>query len=75
MNAEMLSYSRSHGVFAGIDLSGGVLRPDKDANARAYGTVAPKDIATEAKRVVAPAAASAFLQSLGREVAGTAGKP
>src|SRR3954463_7781429 len=37
MSAEMLAYSRSHGVFAGIDLSGGVLKPDKDADARAYG--------------------------------------
>src|SRR5947209_7105926 len=31
LKAEMLSYSRSSGVFAGIDLSGGVLRPDKAA--------------------------------------------
>src|SRR5438105_6516746 len=37
LSAEMLSYSRSHGVFAGIDLSGGVLRPDKEALVRAYG--------------------------------------
>src|ERR1700674_5287934 len=37
MNAEMLAYSRSQGLFAGIDVSGGVLRPDKEADARAYG--------------------------------------
>jgi lipid-binding SYLF domain-containing protein len=35
LNAEMLAYSRSQGLFAGIDLSGGVLRPDKEADARA----------------------------------------
>ena len=37
LHAEMLSYSRSQGVFVGIDLSGGVLHPDKDAGGRAYG--------------------------------------
>src|SRR5262249_39981774 len=37
LHAEMLSYSRSQGVFAGIDLSGGVLRPDTDATKNAYG--------------------------------------
>ena len=37
MTAQMLAYSRSKGVFAGIDLSGGSLRPDDSANARMYG--------------------------------------
>ena len=37
MHAEILSYSRSQGLFAGIDLNGGVLKPDKDANADMYG--------------------------------------
>jgi len=37
MRAQILSYSRSRGVFAGIDLSGGVLRPDTDANRDFYG--------------------------------------
>src|SRR5579862_2297593 len=36
LKAEMLSYSRSQGLFAGLDLSGGVLRPDKEADVRAY---------------------------------------
>jgi lipid-binding SYLF domain-containing protein len=45
MTAEMLSYSRSKGLFAGIDLSGGSLRPDKDANVRAYGAkVTARDV-------------------------------
>src|SRR6202140_2766288 len=45
MNAEMLSYSRSQGLFAGIDLSGGVLQPDKEALAHAYGPdVRPQDV-------------------------------
>jgi SH3 domain-containing YSC84-like protein 1 len=37
MRAEMLSYSRSRGVFAGISLEGSTLRPDEDANRKVYG--------------------------------------
>ena len=35
--AEILTYSRSRGVFAGISLQGATLRPDKDANEELYG--------------------------------------
>src|SRR2546423_5560850 len=46
LGAEILSYSRSQGLFAGVNLSGGVLQPDKDAVARAYGSdVSARDIA------------------------------
>jgi lipid-binding SYLF domain-containing protein len=38
LHAEILSYSRSQGLFAGINLSGGALKPDNDAMARAYGS-------------------------------------
>ncbi len=37
MRAEMLSYSRSRGLFAGISLQGATLRPDDDANRELYG--------------------------------------
>src|SRR5512133_1354317 len=37
MQAEMLSYSRSRGVFGGVSLSGATLRPDGDANKNLYG--------------------------------------
>src|SRR5215470_2866926 len=37
MRAEMLSYSRSRGVFAGVSLEGSTLRPDMEANRRLYG--------------------------------------
>ena len=37
MHAEMLSYSRSRGLFAGISLEGATLRPDDDANRELYG--------------------------------------
>jgi lipid-binding SYLF domain-containing protein len=64
MSAEMLAYSRAQGVFAGIDLSGGVLRPDKDADARVYGAnVSAADI-IGGKRVHAPAEAAPFTAAL-----------
>jgi lipid-binding SYLF domain-containing protein len=37
MKAEILSYSRSRGVFAGVSLEGATLRPDKEDNAQLYG--------------------------------------
>jgi lipid-binding SYLF domain-containing protein len=37
MTAEILSWSRAHGVFAGVDLSGASLRPDHDDNRALYG--------------------------------------
>jgi len=49
MRAEMLSYSRARGVFAGISLEGSTLRPDNEANRRLYG----KD-ATAAKIILEP---------------------
>jgi lipid-binding SYLF domain-containing protein len=36
LHAEILSYSRSRGVFAGVSLDGATLRPDGDANADLY---------------------------------------
>jgi len=69
--AEILTYSRARGVFAGIDLSGGVLKPDDDANADVYGKgKTPKGIMTEA--VTVPAEARPFVQSL--SVSATTGK-
>ena len=37
LRAEILSYSRARGLFAGISLSGSTLRPDNDANKSLYG--------------------------------------
>ena len=62
MRAEMLSYSRSRGLFAGISLQGATMRPDDDANAELYGGgVKNKTILTGS--VTTPAAA-AQLESL-----------
>jgi lipid-binding SYLF domain-containing protein len=64
MRAEMLSYSRSRGAFAGVSLEGSTLRPDNDANKRLYGNdVSPINLITES-RVQAPAAAQELIQVL-----------
>ena len=45
MRAEILTYSRSRGLFAGVSLEGSTLRPDGDANDVVYGKrVQPRDI-------------------------------
>ena len=45
MRAEILSYSRSRGLFAGISLEGSTLRPDDDASEQVYGhAIKAKDI-------------------------------
>ncbi|HEV7966361.1 MAG TPA: lipid-binding SYLF domain-containing protein [Candidatus Acidoferrales bacterium] len=41
MRAEILSYSRARGLFAGISLEGSTLRPDNDANDKLYGKKLP----------------------------------
>jgi lipid-binding SYLF domain-containing protein len=75
MNAQMLSYSRSQGVFAGIDLSGGVLRPDTQADERAYGPgVTAREIADGTRQVALPAAARSFVRALQRDVQATSGR-
>jgi len=74
LSAEMLSYSHSKGLFAGINLSGGSLAADKDANTRAYGaTASAREIVMGTTRVAAPAEARAFTDALGRQARATTG--
>lgn len=55
MRAEILSYSRSRGLFAGISLEGTTLRPDDDASERVYGhAIKAKDIVRGEKMTVPP---------------------
>jgi len=66
LNAEMLSYSRSRGLFAGISLEGATLRPDEDTNKELYGKAATnREILTGDLKT--PAAAANFEQRLSRE--------
>jgi lipid-binding SYLF domain-containing protein len=72
--AQILSYSRSEGAFAGVDISGGSIRADKGANSDAYGSaVTVKDV-LGAQKVAAPPQAAAFLQALGATARATTGR-
>lgn len=63
--AEILTYSRSRGVFAGISLQGATLRADKDANEELYGAgKEPKGIITGGVSV--PAAGQPLLAALNK---------
>ncbi|MCU1385106.1 MAG: hypothetical protein JWL71_3803 [Acidobacteria bacterium] len=74
VTAEILSYSRSKGLFAGIDLSGGVLRPDEDANALTYSKSATPNTILAMPATSAPPEAASFLRAL-RGTAAPAAKP
>ena len=55
LRAEILSYSRSRGLFAGVSLEGTSLRPDDDASEQVYGRkVTARHIVT-GKRITVPA--------------------
>ena len=57
MRAEILSYSRARGLFAGVSLEGSTIRPDNDANKRIYGEkISAKDIVIAHETHVPPAA-------------------
>jgi lipid-binding SYLF domain-containing protein len=65
MTAEILSWSRSKGLFAGVALKGATLRPDEDANRELYG----KKMGTSeilSAHMEAPAAASGLIAALNR---------
>lgn len=55
LRAEMLSYSRARGVFAGVSLQGTTLRPDEDANHRLYGKEASAATIITESKIEAPA--------------------
>jgi lipid-binding SYLF domain-containing protein len=64
MNAEILSYSRSKGVFAGVSLEGAVMQADKSGDQAMYG----KDVSRHeilSGKVAVPAAARPLLDEIG----------
>jgi len=69
MRAEMLSYSRSRGLFAGVSLRGASIRQDQDANQKFWGSrFTTRDVVLDGK-AVAPQSAdavSAWLQALAK---------
>jgi len=57
LQAEILSYSRSRGLFAGVSLAGSTIRADRDANEKIYGVgYSTKNIVVERKVEPTPAA-------------------
>jgi len=67
MRAEILSYSRARGLFAGVSLEGSTIRPDNDANERIYGKkISAKDIVIGHETHV-PAAAEGLIATLNRK--------
>jgi lipid-binding SYLF domain-containing protein len=64
MKAEILSYSRARGAFAGVSLEGSTLRPDNDANKDLYGKkIDAKEIVLDGA-VNAPPSASTLISTL-----------
>lgn len=72
LKAEMLSYSRSRGAFAGVSLSGATLHPDNDANTNLYGEKVTADqiIGGEVKM---PEEARPLVEALGHATPETRG--
>lgn len=65
MHAQILSYSRSRGIFGGLDLTGAAVTQDTDANRALYGRdITNKDIVNE--KIAVPAPAQAFVHTLDR---------
>jgi lipid-binding SYLF domain-containing protein len=74
LHAGILAYSRAAGAFAGVNVAGGVLRPDKGANDDAYGaSIKAGEILAKAD-IVVPPAARAFQHTLEQETRATTGK-
>src|ERR1700747_476471 len=63
MRAEVLTYSRARGVFAGVDLSGAVVKQDKDETSLLFGKMIPFEEILSGK-VAAPAGSGAFLTAV-----------
>jgi SH3 domain-containing YSC84-like protein 1 len=65
MHAEILSYSRSRGIFGGLDLGGAAVTEDEDANAELYGRkISNREILNS--KMAVPASARPFVQTLDR---------
>lgn len=68
LNAQILSYSRSKGAFAGLELKGVVIKPDNEDNSQVYGMSA-RDILTGANKIALdkmPEGVRVFPQTLAR---------
>ena len=64
MKAEMLSYSRSRGLFAGVSVSGMTLRVDGDANQNLYGEKVSSEQILHGQGITMPEEAKPLIASL-----------
>ena len=65
LHAQLLTYSRSQGLFAGVSLDGATLRPDDDANKDMYGrTMSNRDVVLGT--VKAPSTAARLIAELNK---------
>lgn len=64
LKAQMLSYSRSRGVFGGVSLSGATLRPDGDANDNLYGKKVTSEQIVKGQGIVVPEVAKPLIETL-----------
>jgi SH3 domain-containing YSC84-like protein 1 len=64
MRAEILSYSRTRGLFAGVSLDGASLRPDDEANEQVYGRRITARTIVTATSMPVPAAGRRFVAAL-----------
>src|SRR6266404_1813602 len=64
LRADILSYSRARGAFAGIALEGSTIRPDNGANEQIYGQRIPAKQIVRSGRVAIPAAAQRLVSTL-----------
>ena len=64
LRAEILTYARTRGLFAGVSLDGAQVKPDKDANQRVYGKKMDAKVLLTQGGVAVPAAATPFINAL-----------
>jgi SH3 domain-containing YSC84-like protein 1 len=67
MRAEVLSYSRNRGLFAGLSLEGSTVRPDNDANERIYGKRVEAESIVFKGAVAVPSAAQKMVAYLNQK--------
>ena len=67
MRSEILSYSRTQGLFAGVNISGGILRGDMDANEDLYGVRVSSQEVLLGNSVPTPGVAEPLMKALRRE--------
>ncbi len=65
MRAEVLTYSRARGLFAGVSLNGAVIKQDKDSTREFYGRMVPFRTSLMGE-IDPPAGANAFLTTLSK---------